>query len=357
MDSPFDGLSAAKAAVRRREQRELLGRIINLAREERADLILLCGDLLDSGSCYRETGEELVRCLAQAEVPVFIAPGNHDCFTPDSPYARLRFPSNVHIFTKNTIDYVALPEFGVKVYGAAFTENRSEGLLKGFRAERSDGFFNVMCLHGDNTSPNSPYNPISLQDIENSGLDYLALGHIHKASGLMTAGKTGYSQAGCPEGRGFDETGEKTVNLVELSGAGVELSTRCVALRRYEDLEVDVTGCDPVLAVNSAIPDDTASDIYRITLTGTCASAPDLGKLSSALAEYFFSLRLIDETRPDMSLWDGLGEDSLRGLFLSRLKQRRDAAETDEERRLIDRAARWGLAAIDNREEPANYED
>ena len=49
-------------------------------------------------------------------------------------------------------------------------------------------------------------------------------------------------------------------------------------------------------------------------------------------------------------VWDRCGEDTLRGLFLRRLKERLDAAETAEEQREITAAARFGLAALDRRD-------
>ena len=64
LDSPFEGLSAGKASIRRAEQRELLGRIADICREERPDLVLLSGDLLDSEHTYFETGEELPLTLS-----------------------------------------------------------------------------------------------------------------------------------------------------------------------------------------------------------------------------------------------------------------------------------------------------
>ena len=45
LDSPFEGLGAAKAAQRRDEQRRLLHRIARLAEEESVDIVLLAGDL------------------------------------------------------------------------------------------------------------------------------------------------------------------------------------------------------------------------------------------------------------------------------------------------------------------------
>ena len=357
LDSPFEGLSAGKAAMRRSEQRELLQRLAALARQEDVDLVLLAGDLLDSDNSYFETGEELIRGLAAMGVPVFIAPGNHDRYTPKSPWARLKLPENVHVFTDSAISGVTLPELSVCVYGAAFQEKHAGPMLRGFSAERREGLRNLLCLHGEVGARDSVYDPIREEELAASGMDYAALGHIHKASGLLRAGDTWYSWPGCPEGRGFDEAGEKTVNLVTLSDEGCALETRCIAQRRYEILKVDVTGADPLLAVHTSLPDETVRDVFRIVLTGETDESPDLTRLHAALSELFFELQLRDETRPRGSLWERAGDDTLRGLFLKKLRARYDAASDEQERRKIEQAARWGLAALDMREEVVRHDD
>lgn len=357
LDSPFEGLGAGKAAIRRQEQRALLSALAELAGTEQVDLVLLSGDLLDSANTYHETGEELVRSLQSIDAPVFIAPGNHDYYSPKSPYARLQMPDNVHIFNSGEIHYVALPELQARVYGAAFLEDRSGPLLHGFHAERKEGVWNLLCLHGEVGARQSAYDPISLEDLAQSGMDYVALGHIHKASGLQKAGAVWYAWPGCPEGRGFDECGEKTVSIVELSDAGCELRPVSIALRHYRRLTVDVTGVDPLLAIHTQLPDDTVRDVYRITLTGETEDTPDLRRLDANLSEMFFALQLRDETRLRRSVWEGAGTDTLRGLFLGRLKARFDQAESEEDKRRIEQAARWGLAALDNGEEVVSHDD
>ena len=98
-------------------------------------------------------------------------------------------------------------------------------------------------------------------------------------------------------------------------------------------------------------------DVYRITLTGECEESPDLAALHSALGELFYELRLRDETHPRASLWDRAGDDSLRGLFLKKLHARWEAAHDEQARRAIEQAARWGLAALDRREEVVRHDD
>lgn len=357
LDSPFEGLPVGKAAMRRSEQRELLGALARLVSEEKADLLLLSGDLLDSANTYFETGNELVRALQSIHVPVFISPGNHDYYSPKSPYSRLELPGNTRVFTEPQIQCYELEQLGVRIFGAAFTDSRSPALLEGFKASREEGILNIMCIHGEVGVRESVYNPISEEQLANSGMDYVALGHIHKASGLKKAGNTWYSWPGCPEGRGFDETGEKTVNIIELGEGQCQLRTADIASRRYELLRVDVTGSDPLLAIHTQLPDDTVRDVYRIILSGEAETPPDLKRLYSKLSELFFELQLRDETRLRRSLWESAGEDTLRGLFIAKLKSRYDKARDDSERMLIEQAARWGLAALDNSEEVVRHED
>ena len=357
LDSPFEGLPAGKAAIRRGEQRALLSRIAELTRREGVQLVLLAGDLLDSENTYYETGEELCRSLSQIAAPVFISPGNHDFYSPKSAYARLKLPENVHVFTSGDIEAVTLPELGARVFGAAFTDKRSGAMLRGLHAEHEDGLLNVLCIHGDVGVKDSAYDPISEDELRASGMDYVALGHVHKASGLKKAGDTWYSWPGCPEGRGFDETGEKTVSIVTLGDGECSLEPVCIASRRYEILKIDVTGTDPLLAIHTSLPDETVKDVYRIILTGESDTSPDLSRLHYNLEELFFELQLRDETRLRRSVWERAGDDTLRGLFLKKLRAKYDAARDDEQRRRIEQAARWGLAALDNMEEVAKHED
>ena len=357
LDSAFEALRAGKAIIRRSEQRQLLQRMTELVSREQLQFVLLSGDLLDSDWSYAETGEALCACLRQMKVPVFIAPGNHDYYSARSPYARLALPNNVHVFTKNELESLLLPELGVRIYGAAFTGKESPALLPGFHAAREAGILNILCLHGDVTTQESPYAPIREAELAESGLHYAALGHIHKASGLKKAGNTWYSWPGCPEGRGFDETGEKTVSIIALSETDCHLRPVSIALRRYESLRVNVTGADPLLAIHSQLGDDTARDVYRITLTGEVDAPPDMNRLQSNLSELFYALQLRDETRLRQELWEKAGEDSLRGLFLKKLREAYDAAETPERQGLIEQAARWGLAALDHREEVLAHDD
>lgn len=351
LDSAFRGLSAEQARQRRREARDSVLRLANFANAEAVDLVLLSGDLFDSGEIYRETAEMLAESLAKISGRVFIAPGNHDPWDPKGPYGTVAWPENVHIFKSGTMEAVELPEKNCVVHGAAFTQSAcEEDLLRGFRAPK-DGRIHIMVLHGD-VDGRGTYNPIPRGEIAESGLDYLALGHVHAFSGIQKLWSTTWAYPGCPEGRGFDECGKHGVILGTVGKGEADLQFVSFARRAYEILHVDVTGRSALDALEEALGDkNTGNDIYRVIFTGeTGSEGTNLNGIQAAMQDRFYQLQLRDETRVAEDIWQRSGEDSLRGLFLRNLLRRKAAAESNEERAKIDRAARFGLAALEKRD-------
>ena len=347
LDSPFRGLSAEKARERRRESRDLLDRLANLANAREVDAVLLAGDLFDGAHVYRETLEAMARSLGSIRCQVFIAPGNHDPYALRGPYRQMNWPENVHLFTESRIDGVSIPS-GI-IYGAAFpAEEQPESLLAGFAAPPSDRP-QVLCLHAD-LNP-GPYDPITKEEIAGSGLTYLALGHIHQASGLLRQGNTFYAYPGCPEGRGFDELGEKGALLIEAERGKVEAEFVPLCRRRYTIVTADVTGRHPREAAEEALQEVPGEDLVRLAFTGeTGEQGVDLKAVRTAFLLRFFHFEVRDETRVGEELWSRAGEDSLRGLFLADLHSRYEKATDEAEREKIAMAARFGLAAMDGRD-------
>lgn len=347
LDSPFDALPAEKAELRRAEQRELIRKIVCIANDERADLILLSGDLFDSDVSYHETGETLREAFSDTRARVFIAPGNHDYFCSKSPYSYVKFPENVHIFKSPAISCVDIPELNCRVWGAGFCTPLCEPLLTGFSCPDRN-MINIMVMHGD--LGGETYNRISAQEIADSKLDYLALGHVHSFSGIMTAGGTSYAYPGCPEGRGFDETGAKGIIVGSVGKGACELRFVPLGGREYGVLNVDMTGKDSAAAaLESAMPENAERDIYRVAFTGESADSVDIPVVREAFGDRFFHAVFIDKTERPGDIWQGSDENSLRGVFLRRMKSAFDAAESDEKGR-IETAVRYALAAIDRRE-------
>ena len=312
LDAPFVGASEQQREFLRRELRKIPGKIVEIARNEGCDLILIAGDIFD-GNHSAESLQALRHAFAGCEVPVFISPGNHDFCAPGSPWLDQVWPENVHIFT-GALESVSLSELSCRIYGAGYQSMDCPGLLEGFSAEGEEKY-QIGVLHGDPGAASSPYCPITTAQVRASGLDYLALGHIHKA-GQFTAGDTLCAWPGCPMGRGFDETGEKGVYIVQLDETAT-LQFLPLDTPRFFDLEV-YTSDTALAALETVLPSVATSDVYRLTLTGS--SGESLRELYDAYP-HIPNLLLLDSREVPVDIWASAGEDTLEGVYFTMLRE------------------------------------
>lgn len=159
-----------------------------------------------------------------------IAPGNHDCYTAASPYARTLWPDNVLIFTAPEMLSMGLsfPQYGCTVYGAAFTapEMPESAELAGIAEQ--DGNVAIGILHGEAGVKDSRYRPIPLQQIAQSGWTTWRWAMSTPVPACSWQGKTAYAYPGCPEGRGFDELGDKGFLAGEVDKGQREAAVRAL---------------------------------------------------------------------------------------------------------------------------------
>lgn len=299
------------------------GKIFEICRKEQCDAVLIAGDMFDGN--YSPRAYQIAYDVLKAmSVPVFITPGNHDYCDSNSPWLKEMWPENVHIFRSSRIESVAVPELDLRVYGAGFESMDCEALLQGFSAQCPEKYA-VGIFHGDPTQAGSPYNPITKAQAQRSGLDYLALGHIHKAD-QFRAGKTLCAWPGCPMGKGYDEPGEKGVYVVTLEDT---VTVKFVPLDtpRFYDLEAKPRELAAVL------PPVVSEDYYRVTLVGAC-DAPNLPALQVEFA-HLPNLTLRDKTTRPADIWGSLGEDSFEGVYFGLLKQALDNAPEEEKQEIL----------------------
>ena len=153
------GLDTEKVTQRKREERKVLQRCIDIALSEKVDVVLLPGDLYDFRATSLSTAGELFDSLRKlGDVPVFIAPGNHDYYSSSSFYnadyllARRQnpIPANVIIFKNFSFEGVVPPTCAdVCVSGFAYAgfTNTDERPLQA-KIKRDESRVNILLLHG-----------------------------------------------------------------------------------------------------------------------------------------------------------------------------------------------------------------
>src|SRR5262245_10909163 len=130
---PFGWLPPERRDRRRREQIDALERVVAEAIERGAHAILIPGDLFDTEGVDANTLASVITAFDVTGCPpVFISPGNHDPWWPESLLwsSRLlqlrerRWPDHVHVFTSAAWTSKTLPGFDdVRIWGRCFTSN------------------------------------------------------------------------------------------------------------------------------------------------------------------------------------------------------------------------------------------
>ena len=353
LDSPFSLRSPREAERRRTELRSDLSSVMLYIRLQRIQVCLLSGDLFDGESVTPETSALLERELSSCpDCRFFRSPGNHDPLTPSSPYRRMRLPENVHVFGPQK-ERVRLDELGVDVYGFAFDgADCPENPLTGYPPRDPDRV-NLLCCHGD-LDGRSGYGSFTRADLAASGFDYVALGHIHKGTGLQceqtAAGRVYWAYPGCLEGRGFDETGEKGVLCGTVEKGKVDLQFVRISKRRYELADCDVTSCTRLEAlerVRALARTYGADTTLRVFLTGEVKDGLLLLPEEITPPDGACAVETVDRTvlAPDLTAIEQSG--TLKGVFFRLMREKQEVPGADAE--LYEQALRYGLLALDGR--------
>ena len=345
LDAPFSGLADGNmAAVRREEIRMSFAKIISLA--ERADALIVSGDMFEGAAVSRTTLEFIRKQFARIQnTPVFICAGNHDPLLQSSVYCTFDFGENVHIFgTEPECIETDMADF----YGVSFASNNDDRVLLPAFSVQNPEKLNILVMHGNLAGEG--YNPMTLADIAASGMDYIALGHIHKGSGLMKSGNTYYAYPGCHEGRGFDETGAKGVLALELAKREVSAEFVPVQERMYIEETIDISGADSYDDIMEKVQAAFCGEkhLYRFILTGETSFPLSTAVIEEKLGA--FSVCVKDQTKPAQDLEKLQKEFSLKGLFVKHAMEEQNKVSQE----LFEAALKIGLNLIEKEERNEN---
>lgn len=361
LDSSFAArLDAKTAQLRRSEQRSVFSKIIKLARDS-ADVLLISGDLFDSENISDETVNFLKRKFAEIpDVAIFIAAGNHDPYTPGSVYAKENFGSNVTVFSTRG-EYVDIDELKLRICGASFGNEDGGSVPNIFSMPKSEEYTNIAVVHGNvrGGASDDKYNPIMPADIENSGFEYVALGHVHTFSEINKSGKTFWAYPGIPEPRGFDECAENGrygVILIDCLEDGLKFEFKEVYERGYHELEIkldsDVNDSETIVElISQKLSDFSSGDLFKVIISGQTAAGfkPNIELINSRIKDKAFFVSAYDKTETYRDLTAEAADGSLRAVYIRMLGEHINNAVTEKEKKIAEAALRIGVDALDGR--------
>jgi DNA repair exonuclease SbcCD nuclease subunit len=246
LDTPFAGIAREdpKLAVRLREaQRAVFDDLIALCVDRDAAFLVIAGDLYDARERSLTTRvrlREAFRRLAEANIRVYLATGNHDNLADSQ--VGFSFPENVHLFSADRPETFVVEDDEpiASLTGISHGQDKiAENLAARFPPAPED-LFSVAVLHcnvgGD--PAHDDYAPCRLADLQRQAYGYWALGHVHQRR-VLAEGRPTIVYPGCLQGRRIGERGEKGAMVARVDERGnVELEF--APLNRIERVEADV---------------------------------------------------------------------------------------------------------------------
>lgn len=230
---------------RTEEQMVMLLQMVNIVKEQKPDVFLLCGDVYHTPQPSAAVQTMFTNALveiheANPDMMIIITAGNHDSGTKHdifrTPWKALK------VYTVGSIDVNQKQDLIVEIPGKGYViavpyvneRNMPKGffqnLLDIVNENNSDNLPVVMTAHttvrgcdfaGHENASEYTVGGIDSYNLDEmgTGYDYLALGHIHHGQ-FIHSGKHNVRYSGSPIPISFDENYKHSVSIIEISGHG-----------------------------------------------------------------------------------------------------------------------------------------
>ena len=343
-------LTKEQAKERKNEILRTFTRMVDYAKKNSVKAILIAGDLFDTrnvSAMVRNTVRDVI--TQNEEIDFLYLKGNHD---DDNFLSKLEeVPENLYLFSDQWMTYA----YGnITITGIELNAENSVTAYNSLVLDHDT--FNIVTMHGQLAGYRNKDKAeiISLDDLKNKNIDYLALGHIHGFHMNKMDNRGIYCYPGCLEGRGFDECEQKGFVVLDIDMQTLKANVNFVPMgyRTLYTMLVDVTGVnttqEAAVRINNAIQENeyASSSLVKVVLYGDvdveCEMDTDF--LQEQFADYFYYIKVTDETKLKVNYKDYEGDISLKGEFV-RLVSESDLSE--EEKSMVIRA---GILALQGEE-------
>jgi exonuclease SbcD len=335
-----------QAAAQRELQFAAFAATVDLAITEKADVLLIAGDLFDSNVQPRRSVERVaaqLKRLADVKIRTVIIPGTHDCYERSSIYRAYDLKALAGSTAHDDLVTVLTPEqpsvhlaaCDAVIHGPVFaTKKAPHSPLRDLDATAEgapSAGWRIGLVHGSIAIPGKTDRDdvvITTEEIEATHLDYLALGHWHS----MQQGKAGgvtYAYAGAPEPVALDQDRAGKVLVVELEeigvGRAVTVSERVVGRTRFEKQSIDAAAVASQPALIDTLRKLGDPDlVLDARLTGVRPDDLDIDvdEVEAALAPSFLKVRIRDASTPALTEGAIPPPDTIAGAFIRDMEAR-----------------------------------
>ena len=339
-------LDNIKAKERRNELLITFNNVVTYAIKNGVRAIIIAGDLFDTKNVSM-AAKNAVRYAIENNpaIDFYYLKGNHDA---ESFLAELdSVPENLKMFGDSWTSY----ELGenVVITGVELDKSNSNSIYNSLVLDIDK--FNIVTLHGQESEyqKKDKAETISINDLRNKGIDYLALGHIHSYKEAALDARGIYCYPGCLEGRGFDECGEHGFVILNIDNKKCETRFVPFASRNLYTVDVDITGCMSTVDIAERVrevldrEDYSPSSMLKLVLVGEVdvECEKDMDFLCKRLEGGYYFLKVYDESVFKVDYNQFALDESLKGEFVRKVMN--SESLTDEEKATI---VRYGIQAL-----------
>jgi len=337
----------------------VLQRILNRARDWKADAVFVTGDLFEHERVTRGTVNFLREAFAAAApLPIFLCSGRSDPAVHGSPYLTEPWPANVHLFTSPAWRGIELPGLPLTVHGFGLDGTTSGDALPEGLEIPGDGRVHVAIGHGLDanillgareggaafeTPPALP-----------AGLAWLGLGGFHAATEIAGCGAPVW-YAGAPEPQTTEDAGPQGFLEVEIDETEEQpraaVAINAAAGARFHRITLDCTaftsGQELLDAVRAEIDAQPACAYFRLALEGALLRPiyDELDGIRDALSEEVRYLQWRDDCLVGEDYEALAAEHTSLGAFTARISEEIADAPSHALRRQRERSRDLGVCA------------
>lgn len=219
---------------RKQELWDSFERLIEVVEMQKADLLLIAGDVFHRPPLLRELREANDRFASLSKTKVVLMAGNHDHIGANSFYKGFSWAENVYFFENAAIDSVKFPELKTDVYGLSYHGKEIRERLYDDVKPEDNGYYHILLAHGGDEK----HIPYTKEKLMKSGFDYIAFGHVHKP-GLILPGRAVMS--GSLEPTDHTCFGTHGFVRVEVKDGKNQIALVPFAKREYKTLRMEIT--------------------------------------------------------------------------------------------------------------------
>lgn len=322
-------LSAALFLEKRTErQNELIftfNRMIEYAKQNGVDAVLLSGDVFDSNAPFKKHKEFFYSAIKNSpEITFFYLRGNHDtgaCYTEDI--------ENLITFDES---FKSFDFKGVTISGCEITDANALSFYSSIDLKKEDT--NIVMLHGA-LSSSVGKDKIVLSKLYDRNIDYLALGHIHSFETGSLDLRGVYAYSGCLEPRGFDECGSKGFVLLDIQNGKIQSEFVPFSKRTIHEITVDISGTSDSYSAFKRVRESVlcpVKDLVRVILEGEVSF--DASFLERDLKDFlnmdFYLSSVKNKTTTKINLDDFKDSLSLKGEFVRSVSENNALSENEK---------------------------